>query len=98
MRDLSWAWTRPSRSSARCRHPEVLAVLHGEPRRMGHKRKRPSFETPRKRAVPQDEGGVCGREDVDARDEPGHDGAWDYSAASFKSGAAARTSASTSFS
>jgi hypothetical protein len=22
------------------RHPEVLAVLHGEPRRIGHKRKR----------------------------------------------------------
>jgi hypothetical protein len=35
------------------RHPEVLAVLHGEPRRMGHKRPRPSFETPRKRAAPQ---------------------------------------------
>jgi hypothetical protein len=35
---------------------EVLAVLHGEPRRMGHKRKRPSFETPRKRAAPQDDG------------------------------------------
>jgi hypothetical protein len=26
----------------------VLAVLHGEPRRMGHKRARRSFETPRK--------------------------------------------------
>jgi hypothetical protein len=34
---------------------EVLAVLHGEPRRMSHKRKRPSFETPRKRAAPQDD-------------------------------------------
>jgi hypothetical protein len=33
----------------------VLAVLHGEPRRIGHKRKRPSFETPRKRAAPQDD-------------------------------------------
>jgi hypothetical protein len=32
------------------RHPEVLAVF-GEPRRMGHKRSRPSFETPRKRAA-----------------------------------------------
>jgi hypothetical protein len=42
------------------RHPEVLAVLHGEPRRMGHKRLRPSFETPRKRAAPQDDdGGVA---------------------------------------
>jgi hypothetical protein len=41
------------------RHPEVLAVLHGEPRRMGHERIRPSFETPRKRAAPQDDGGVC---------------------------------------
>jgi hypothetical protein len=38
------------------RHPEVLAVLHGEPRRMDHKRKRRSFETPRKRAAPQDDG------------------------------------------
>ena len=38
------------------RHPEVLAVLHGEPRRMGNKRLRPSFETPRKRAAPQDDG------------------------------------------
>src|SRR3979411_3110594 len=38
------------------RHPEVLAVLHGEPRRMGHKRPRPSFETPRKGAAPQDDG------------------------------------------
>jgi hypothetical protein len=28
----------------------------GEPRRMGHKRLRPSFETPRKRAAPQDDG------------------------------------------
>jgi hypothetical protein len=28
---------------------------------MGHKRLRPSFETPRKRAAPQDDGGVCGR-------------------------------------
>jgi hypothetical protein len=27
---------------------------------MGHKRSRPSFETPRKRAAPQDDGGVCG--------------------------------------
>jgi hypothetical protein len=33
------------------RHPEVLAASGGEPRRMGHKRKRPSFETPRKRAA-----------------------------------------------
>jgi hypothetical protein len=38
------------------RHPEVLAVLYGEPRRMSHKRKRPSFETSRKRAAPQDDG------------------------------------------
>jgi hypothetical protein len=38
------------------RYPEVLAVLHGEPRRMGRRRKRPSFETPRKRAAPQDDG------------------------------------------
>jgi hypothetical protein len=27
---------------------------------MGHKRLRPSFETPRERAAPQDDGGVCG--------------------------------------
>jgi hypothetical protein len=40
------------------RHPEVLAALGGEPRRMGHKRLRPSFETPRKRAAPQDDGGA----------------------------------------
>jgi hypothetical protein len=33
----------------------VLAV-HGEPRRMSHKRMRPSFESPRKRAAPQDDG------------------------------------------
>jgi hypothetical protein len=39
-----------------CRHPEVLAVLHGEPRRMGHKYLWPSFETPRKRAAAQDDG------------------------------------------
>jgi hypothetical protein len=38
-----------------CRHPVVLAVF-GEPRRMGHERKRRSFETPRKRAAPQDDG------------------------------------------
>jgi hypothetical protein len=37
------------------RHPEVLASrcesieCFGEPRRMGHRRLRPSFETPRKR-------------------------------------------------
>jgi hypothetical protein len=42
------------------RHPEVLAVLHGEPRRMSHERPGPSFETPRKRAAPQDDGYVCG--------------------------------------
>jgi hypothetical protein len=34
---------------------EVLAVF-GEPRRMGHMRPLPSFETPRKRAAPQDDG------------------------------------------
>jgi hypothetical protein len=38
------------------RHPEVLAALRGEPRRIGHKRPRLSFETPRKRAAPQDDG------------------------------------------
>jgi hypothetical protein len=27
---------------------------------MGHKRKRPSFETPRKRAAPQDDVNTCG--------------------------------------
>jgi hypothetical protein len=43
------------------RHPEVLAASCGKPRRMGHKRKRRSFETPRKRAAPQDDGGVCGK-------------------------------------
>jgi hypothetical protein len=37
------------------RHPEALAVF-GEPRRMSHKRSRPSFETSRKRAAPQDDG------------------------------------------
>jgi hypothetical protein len=41
-------------ASPNCRHPEVLAVF-GEPRRMRHERKRPSFETPRKRAAPQDD-------------------------------------------
>src|SRR4051794_12237899 len=30
--------------------------LRGEPRRMGHRRKWRSFETPRKRAAPQDDG------------------------------------------
>src|SRR3954469_17269828 len=44
-------YPRIDRSRHPYRHPEVLAVLHGEPRRMGHKRKRPSFETPRKRAA-----------------------------------------------
>jgi len=43
------------------RHPEVLAVF-GEPRRMSHKRLWPSFETPRKRAAPQDDGWICGSE------------------------------------
>jgi hypothetical protein len=33
---------------------EVLAIF-GEPRRMGHMRPRPSFETPRKRAAAQDD-------------------------------------------
>src|SRR4051794_862368 len=47
-------WAKPTdRANARpraCppltrrRHPEVLAALRGEPRRMGHKRLRPSFE------------------------------------------------------
>jgi hypothetical protein len=37
----------------------VLAVPYGEPRRIGHKRLRPSFETPRKSAAPQDDDGVC---------------------------------------
>jgi hypothetical protein len=39
------------------RHPEVLAALGGEPRRISHRRQRPqpSFETPRKRAAPQDD-------------------------------------------
>jgi hypothetical protein len=37
------------------RHPEVLAALGGEPRRIGHKRLRPSFETPRAGAAPQDD-------------------------------------------
>src|SRR3979490_1223457 len=51
---------RGSRSRSRNyrRHPEVLAVLYGEPRRMDHKRPRPSFQTPRKRAAPQDDGGI----------------------------------------
>src|SRR3954453_596886 len=31
----------------------------GEPRRMGHRRNRSSFETPRKRAAPQDDGGAA---------------------------------------
>jgi hypothetical protein len=35
---------------------EVLAVLHGEPRRMGHTRLLRSFETPRESAAPQDDG------------------------------------------
>jgi hypothetical protein len=38
----------------------VLAVLHGEPRRIGRKHPGPSFETPRKGAAPQDDGSVCG--------------------------------------
>jgi len=38
-----------------CRHPEVLAAFGG-PRRIGHKRFWRSFETPRKRAAPQDDG------------------------------------------
>jgi hypothetical protein len=42
-------------SDLHCRHPEVLAVF-GEPRRMGHERMWPSFETPRKRAAPLDDG------------------------------------------
>jgi hypothetical protein len=32
---------------------------------MGRERKRPSFETPRKRAAPQDDAFICG--------SPGHD-------------------------
>jgi hypothetical protein len=38
------------------RHPEVLAAFCGEPRRMSRERPGPSFETPRKRAAPQDDG------------------------------------------
>src|SRR6202035_2960884 len=48
-----WFWVKHRR------HSEVLAVF-GEPRRMGHKRKRLSFETPRKRAAPQDDGWMYG--------------------------------------
>jgi tripartite-type tricarboxylate transporter receptor subunit TctC len=33
----------------------------GEPRRIGHGHSRRSFETPRKGAAPQDDGGMCGR-------------------------------------
>jgi hypothetical protein len=40
------------------RHPEVLAASCGEPRKMGRKRMRPSFETPRKSAAPQDDGSM----------------------------------------
>jgi hypothetical protein len=47
----------------RRRHPEVLAVF-GEPRRISHKLLGPSFETPRKRAAPQDDGWMCGPENV----------------------------------
>jgi AcrR family transcriptional regulator len=43
------------RAARHHRHPEVLAVF-GEPRRIGHERVRPSFETPRKRAAPQNDG------------------------------------------
>jgi hypothetical protein len=32
---------------------------------MGHKRPLPSFETPRKRAAPQDDGFMCGSEKKD---------------------------------
>jgi hypothetical protein len=39
----------------------VLAVF-GEPRRIGHKRPGPSFETPRKRAAPQDDDRNVARE------------------------------------
>jgi hypothetical protein len=39
----------------------TMLALFGELRRMGHKRKRPSFETPRNRAAPQDDGGTCGK-------------------------------------
>src|SRR3954466_10124087 len=41
------------------RHPEVLAASCGEPRRIDHERLGPSFETPRKRAAPQDDGRDC---------------------------------------
>jgi hypothetical protein len=43
-------------SEDRGRHPEVLAALGGEPRRMDTSTPRPSFETPRERAAPQDDG------------------------------------------
>jgi hypothetical protein len=33
-----------------------LSPLGGEPRRIGHKRPGPSFETPRKRGAPRDDG------------------------------------------
>jgi hypothetical protein len=39
--------TRHPRVTASPLSREVLAVIHGEPRRVGHKRLRPSFETPR---------------------------------------------------
>jgi hypothetical protein len=42
---------------------------------MGHKRSRPSFETPRKRAAPQDDGmNVRLSKWMDARVKPAHDG------------------------
>jgi hypothetical protein len=34
----------------------ILRCERSEPRRIGHKRQRPSFETPRKCAAPQDDG------------------------------------------
>jgi hypothetical protein len=52
------AISRRASPSIHCRQPEVLAVLDGEPRRMGPKRLRPSFETPRKCTAPQDDGSV----------------------------------------
>src|SRR3954453_23651473 len=48
-------WTRHTH-----RHPEELAAARRASKDRPQTRLRPSFETPRKRAAPQDDGGACG--------------------------------------
>jgi hypothetical protein len=36
--EMEWLFSREGVGKQHCRHPQVLGILHAEPRRMGHKR------------------------------------------------------------